>query len=119
MTDRRPMGSLERAVLEQLWAHEGGATPGEIREALDVEVGYTTVTTVLARLVEKGQVERERAGRGFRYQALSTEAELAARRMQEALKPVQDRSLVLSRFVDGLTDGDEQALRQILDELDR
>jgi predicted transcriptional regulator len=117
VTDRRPMGSLERAVLEQLWAHEGGATPGEIRAALEVEVGYTTVTTVLARLVEKGQVER--AGRGFRYRALSSEAELAARRMQEALKPVQDRPLVLSRFVDGLTDGDEQALRQILDELDR
>lgn len=113
------MGSLERAVLEQLWAREDGATPSEIRDALEVEVGYTTVTTVLARLVDKGQVERERAGRGFRYRALSSEAELAARRMQDALKPVQDRSLVLSRFVDGLTDGDEQALRQILDELDR
>lgn len=113
------MGSLERAVLEQLWVHEDGATPSEIRDALEVEVGYTTVTTVLARLVEKGQVERERAGRGFRYRAISSEAELAARRMQDALKPARDRSLVLSRFVDGLTDDDEQALRQILDELDR
>jgi predicted transcriptional regulator len=113
------MGSLERAVLAQLWAHEDGATPAEIRDALDLEVGYTTVTTVLTRLTEKGQVERERAGRGFRYRALSSEAELAARRMQEALKPVQDRSLVLSRFVDGLTEDDEQALRQVLDELDR
>lgn len=119
MTGRRPMGSLERAVLEQLWARADGATPGEIRDALEQEVGYTTVTTVLARLVDKGQAERERAGRGFRYRALSCEADLAARRMQDALKPVQDRSLVLSRFVDGLTDGDEKALRQILDELDR
>lgn len=113
------MGSLERAVLEQLWAQDDGATPAEIREALDGDIGYTTVATILTRLAQKGQVERERAGRGFRYRALSTEAELAARRMQDALKPVQDRSLVLSRFVDGQTDGDEQALRQILDELDR
>lgn len=113
------MGSLERAVLEQLWARHDGATPAEIRDALDVEVGYTTVTTILTRLAQKNQVARERAGRGFRYRALSTEAELAAQRMQDALKPVQDRSQVLSRFVDGLTEGDEQALRRILDELDR
>jgi len=106
-------------VLEQLWASAEGATPGEVRDAVAQDVGYTTVTTILTRLVQKGLVERERAGRAFRYRALSTEAEMAARRMQEALKPASDRSLVLSRFVDGLSDGDEQALRQILDELDR
>jgi predicted transcriptional regulator len=113
------MGALERAVLEQLWARDTGAKPGEIRDSLDTEVGYTTITTILARLVQKGQVERERVGRAFRYRAVATEAELAARRMQEALTPTSDRSLVLSRFVDGLSEGDAHALRQILDELDR
>lgn len=113
------MGALERAVLEQLWRHPEGATPAEVREALNDEVAYTTVTTILTRLTHKGQVEREKIGRGFRYRALSSEADLAARRMQDALGPVRDRSLVLSRFVDGLSEGDEQALRQVLDELDR
>lgn len=116
MTDRRPTGALERAVLEQLWARAEGATPGEIRAALDDQVAYTTVTTILTRLTQKGLAERESARRGFRYRALSSEAELAASRMQDALTPASDRTLVLSRFVDGLSNQDEAALRKILGE---
>lgn len=116
---RRATGTLERMVLEQLWLRPGGATPREVKEALADDLAYTTVMTILARLWKKGLVEREPSGRAFRYRALSGEADLAANRMQQALEPVDDRSLVLSRFVDGLSDDDELALRKILDELDQ
>lgn len=117
--DRRATGTLERMVLEQLWLRPEGATPREVKDALGEDLAYTTVMTILARLWKKGLAERELSGRAFRYRALRNEAELAATTMQAALEPVDDRSMVLSRFVDGLSEADEQALRKILEELDR
>jgi predicted transcriptional regulator len=116
---RRPTGSLERAVLEVLWSRPEGATPAEVRASLADDLAYTTVMTVLARLWQKGLAVREHEGRGFRYRASASEADLAAERMRALLDPVNDRRLALSRFVDGLSKRDERALRQILEDLDR
>ena len=118
MAGRRADGTLERAVLEQLWIRPEGATPGEVRKSLADELAYTTVMTILARLWRKGLVERDREGRAFRYRAVSSEADLTADRMRALLDPVGDRRLVLSRFVDGLSEGDEAELRRILEDLE-
>jgi predicted transcriptional regulator len=110
---------LEREVLEVLWQAPSGATPGEVRKRLHSGLAYTTVLTILRRLWQKGLVERESAGRAYRYRAVVSEADLAADRMRAAFEPVGDRRQALSRFVDGLSKRDERALRAVLDELDR
>src|SRR5687768_6414929 len=115
-SERRPMGSLETAVLAQLWAHPAGATPSEIRSGLTIDVAYTTVTTVLARLWKKQLVEREAQGRTFLYRSLLSEGELVARRMESVLEQTHDRRAALSQFVDGLSAKDGRVLRTLLDD---
>jgi len=113
------MGSLEADVLRYLWKLNGGATPGQVADALDVDIAYTTVMTVLTRLWRKGLVERERQGRAYAYRACGSEADFAAQRMRDALDRADDSKAALSRFVDTLSPRDSKALRQVLARLEK
>ncbi|HJT95077.1 MAG TPA: BlaI/MecI/CopY family transcriptional regulator [Mycobacterium sp.] len=109
------MGSLEADVLSTLWAVGKPMTPGEVGEAIDGDLAYTTIQTVLTRLSEKGMLQREPAGRTFRYHPLVSEGELAARKMRAALAGAQDRDDVLSHFAEDLTPAEAKKLRAFLD----
>ncbi|MBM9505236.1 BlaI/MecI/CopY family transcriptional regulator [Actinacidiphila acididurans] len=116
---RRPSGELEASVLAALWAAGGRAlTPADVQRDLGMELARTTVTTILARLYEKGSVSRTRAGRGYAYLPVQDSPGLAARRMRSELdKSAQDdRGTVLARFVSGLGPDDEALLRALLAE---
>lgn len=63
MAKRRPMGALETRVLEELWGSGGALTPAQVQAAIDGDLAYTTVMTILTRLWKKGQVTRSRSGR--------------------------------------------------------
>ncbi|MEX0912613.1 MAG: BlaI/MecI/CopY family transcriptional regulator, partial [Gemmatimonadota bacterium] len=52
-----------------LW-ERGPSTVAEVREALDDDLAYTTVLTVLRVLEEKGHVAHTEEGRAHRYRAL-------------------------------------------------
>jgi predicted transcriptional regulator len=116
---RRPSGELEASVLAALWAAAGRAlTPADVQRELGAGLARTTVTTILARLYEKGSVSRTRVGRGYAYLPVQDSPGLAARRMRTELdKSTQDdRSTVLARFVSGLNPSDEALLRALLSE---
>ncbi|WP_433038374.1 BlaI/MecI/CopY family transcriptional regulator [Actinomycetospora sp. CA-053990] len=113
---RRPRGTLEAAVLEVLWASGTPMTPSEVQVAVGGDLAYTTVQTILTRLHEKGSLRRSRAGRAHAYEPVSDEPGLAARRMRRVLDQRLDRDTVLARFVDDLSDDDEQLLRRLLGE---
>lgn len=116
MAERRPMGSLEADVLDVLWRGDEPLTPGEVLDALDAGLAYTTVMTILSRLWQKGLVERTKQGRAFAYRAVLSEADLAAGRMREAMAATSDRMATMSRFVDTLDKRETAALRALLEE---
>ena len=111
--NRRGAGELASEVLAILQA---GAplSPADVRERLGGDLAYTTVVTILSRLHAKGVLDRERTGRAFRYTPVADEPGLAARRMASVLAGEADREAVLARFVSGLSDEDEQAMRRML-----
>ena len=74
--------------------------------------------TILSRLLDKGLLERERAGRAFAYRPVADETGLAVRRMHQVLDEGPDREGVLARFLGSLSRDDERLLRRMLDELD-
>jgi predicted transcriptional regulator len=114
--EARGRGELESAVLDALFASSSAMTAGEVQQALPGGLAYTTVLTILVRLHGKGALERERRGRAYAYRPVSDEPGLAARRMRRVLDERPDRHAVLTRFVDDLSDDDEQALRGLLGE---
>ena len=114
-TPRRSQGDLEAMVLRCVWAAEKPLSPGEVRDAIDADVAYTTAMTVLTRLWEKGLLTRERDGRAYRYRAAIGEAAHAAGRMEAALAGITDRQAALGHFVGSLTPADAAELRRLLD----
>nr|WP_202557744.1 BlaI/MecI/CopY family transcriptional regulator [Streptomyces sp. SID5789] len=104
---------MEALVLTALREAEGPATAGWVQERLGGDLAYTTVITILTRLLEKGAVSRERAGRSFAWTP-ADQAGLAARRMRKVLDAESDREAVLASFVTGLDPDDERLLRDLL-----
>ena len=113
-SDRRGAGELAGQVLGILHEAAGPLSPADVRERLGGELAYTTVVTILSRLHAKGVLDRERAGRAYRYVPVADEAGLAALRMASALAGEADHEAVLARFVSGLSDEDDRALRRML-----
>lgn len=113
MGGRRSPGGLEQEVLAALGAADRALTPGEVRDSLGGGLAYTTVMTVLARLVDKGELTRERSGRAFAYRQ-APQAEVTARRMFGVLDAGGDRTAALTRFVGALSPEDERLIGELL-----
>lgn len=111
---RKKLGQLEAEVLAVLAGAEGYLSTGELLEELDGAPAYTTVNTVLFRLLDKKMVERSQRGRGFVYRLVVDESELAAERMFDHLRVANDPSSVLNQFIHGLSTSEEKALRALL-----
>ncbi|MFW5415280.1 BlaI/MecI/CopY family transcriptional regulator [Nocardiopsis sp. CNT-189] len=113
---RRRLGQLEAEVLAVLAGTDGFLSTGELRERLDGDPAYTTVNTVLFRLLDKGMVERSQRGRAFVYRLVVDESGLAAERMFGHLRLASDPSDVLNQFVHGLSAEEAAALRSVLND---
>ena len=116
--ERRGRGDLKQQVLSVLLAADTPMTPGQVRDAIDADLAYTTVMTVLNRLSEQGLVARRRAGRAFAYNAVVDQAEVTARQMQRLLATGEDRVAVLRQFLGVLSDDDERALIELIGRID-
>jgi predicted transcriptional regulator len=115
LSGRRRSGSLEQEILAVLWSAEHPLTPREVQRAIDSDLAYTTVMTILSRLHAKGLVERSRSGRAYAYSPFEHADDHAAQAMTEVLSGGVDRTAVLSRFVERLGPEEEAVLRRLLD----
>lgn len=96
---------MEIQILDELWAADGWVSGREVWERLgDENRAYTTVMTVLGRLVEKELVERVEDGRGHLYRAWGDPDELTAQAIRSLLSATQDPRIALAHFVEGLED---------------
>ncbi|MFD9864097.1 BlaI/MecI/CopY family transcriptional regulator [Streptomyces alboflavus] len=111
---RRGQGELEALVLASLREADEAVSAAWVQERLGGDLAYTTVITILTRLLAKGVVTRERAGRSFTWTSASDEAGLAAHKMRKVLDGEQDREAVLASFVTALSTEDERVLRDLL-----
>ncbi|MQY15819.1 hypothetical protein SRB5_60100 [Streptomyces sp. RB5] len=117
MTDqgrKLPNGAREAEILGLLQRAEGALTPGEVAERLGGEPAYSTVVTILTRMHAKQLLTRTRRGRAYAYAPVTDDPGFAARRMTSVLEERSDRRAVLTRFADGLSDGDAELLRELL-----
>ncbi len=64
---------LELKIMQVVWK-SGQCTVGDVQEALEPPLAYTTVQTMLNLLERKGKLKRELQGRAFVYTATISEA---------------------------------------------
>ncbi len=113
---RRPMGSLEAAILEVLWDSDDGLKPGDVLDRLEIEpvVSYSTVLTILRRLWKKGLVTRSKDGKAYLYRPTRSREEQVAQAMSEAFSGAADPSAALGHFVEQLSAEQTSALKRLL-----
>ena len=114
---RAGFGELEQAIMEVVWSTEGPVTGREVVDELarSRPVVYTTVLTVMDRLVGKGMLRRQRRGRAHTYRATSSRAAYTAELMASVLGSSDDRPAVLLHFVEQIPPDQAEALRAALD----
>jgi predicted transcriptional regulator len=108
----------ELDIMGVLWSR-GPSTVAEVQEALEDDLAYNTVLTMLKIMEEKGYVSRRAEGRAHRYAAeveRDEAGESALERMTERLFGGSPEKLLL-RLVDSELDAEE--LRRMRDLLDR
>lgn len=109
----------ELDVMAVLW-ERGPSTVAEVRAALEDDLAYTTVLTVLRTLEEKGSVGHEEAGRAYRYHALVAREAAGRSALQRMLGKLFGGSpeLLLTQLVDerGMASDELTRLRTLLDE---
>jgi BlaI family transcriptional regulator, penicillinase repressor len=109
------LGELERRVMDTLWAEPGRELTGrDVTDAL-ADFAYTTVATVLERLVHKGLVHRRMDGRTIRFTAIGTRGAHTAVLMRETLSVDVDPDTALIRFAQTLSRSEAAVLRKALD----
>lgn len=114
--NRRAHGELEAEVIAALVAADQPATVLEIQRSVDTDLSYNAVHTILNRLVDKGLVDREPAGRGHVYRSSRDAATVIARHMGALLDRGPSRTEVLRSFLGTLSEQDEDLLRTWLDQ---
>ena len=108
------LGILERRVMGILWAEGGGETTG--RQVADhlPEHAYTTVATVLDRLVHKGLLTRRMDGRSIRFTTVGSKGAHTAVLMRTLLSDDSDPESALQRFAESLSPTEAAILRRSL-----
>jgi BlaI family transcriptional regulator, penicillinase repressor len=125
MNEPRPeLSDAERDVLKALW--EQGERP--VRELLEVftaqgrQWAYTTLQTLLTRLVSKGYVESTKAGNALNYRANITREEFLQERLSVLAEDVCDgtTSPLMLALVEGgkLSTAEIDQLRLLLDQME-
>jgi predicted transcriptional regulator len=109
----------ELDVLAVLW-ERGPSTVAEVRRALDDELAYNTVLTVLRILEEKGHVTHEEEGRAHRYVPLVEREEAGESALRRITRKLFSGSpeLLLMRLVEDedLEEGEVRRMRDLLAE---
>ena len=103
--------------MDRLWDRDVDSTT--VRELFDElaaerDIAYTTVMSTMDNLHRKGWLARERDGRAYRYWPTMTREEHSAQLMHEALGIGGRSDLVLSHFVDRISDDESAGLRAAL-----
>ena len=115
------LGPRELETLDVLW-RESGLSAQELQGRLPGDQSTITLSTVqstLERLYRKGLLQRDKAGRAYRYRAATTRAEMISLMLRDMSRGIGggDLGAMISGFADFVAADDpdiERKLTQIL-----
>ena len=117
MSDLKPIqGELQAQLMAVLW-RSGSGTVEQVRSALPPrhQAAYTTIQTVLNRLVDRQMLARRKDGRMIVYRPRVSEAEYVSRSIERTLATasVDARQAALAKLIGDLDAGELSDLQDL------
>lgn len=113
----RLLGDLEAAVMRLMWARPAGTVRDILGDLTDAgrPLAYTTVMTVMGRLVGKGLLTRELTGKTHLYRAAMTEEEFLRGAAAEQVQALVDEfgDLAIAQILARVSDLSPRRRRQL------
>ncbi len=109
------LGELETAIMDVLWNHGAATVRAVLNHLQRTPLAYTTVLTVMTRLVEKGLLLRTRSGRVDIYRAAYGREEFARRSAVVAVRGLVDAygDVALAQFAAALEQADPERMARL------
>lgn len=82
------LGDLESDVMEIIWQSKGPISVRTVTQSLQKkrQIAYTTVMTIMGRLVEKGLLKRKESGKAYIYQPTYSREKFLTRVSRQIIK---------------------------------
>jgi predicted transcriptional regulator len=112
----RGIGDLEAVVMDRIWQRDGKVSVRDIFDELSStrSIAYTTVMSTMDNLYRKEWLTRERVGKAYLYWPTMSREERSARLMRAALASGGDSNLVLTHFLEAISDDESARLHEAL-----
>jgi predicted transcriptional regulator len=119
---RQVLGDLEAEIMEILWV-EGSAPVRTVHDRLakQREIAYTTVMTVMSRLVDKGILVRRQEGRAYIYAPVESRGAFCAGVVKNVVAGLFGGSIrpALAHFVENLSEDDVAELDELAEVIEQ
>ena len=101
------LGELELAIMNVVWTHKNVTVRGVLDALVEHRpIAYTTVMTVMGRLVDKGLLVADKQNKSYNYRAARTPEELESHtvnRVVQTLLTDFGGDLIIRQFVEQLS----------------
>ena len=114
----RPLGTLEQEIMDILWKKKEGSVRDVFEELKNGKsIAYTTVLTVMNRLIEKGCLRRKPDGNAFLYSPIQTQEKFLGAAIKKFLNNLSKdfgKELVARQFAKGIESLDPKIAKELL-----
>jgi len=88
LTKNKVLGELESEIMKIVWDCKSPVSVKAVTENLQKnrKIAYTTVMTIMGRLVEKGLLKRKTSGKAYDYQATYTKDRFLTKATRQIIK---------------------------------
>lgn len=113
------LGELEQKIMNIIWDQNTPVAVKDVVAVLNDDSAYTTVMTVMKRLVDKGLLNRELSGKNYVYIPKTEKKDFAKSKLEVLFESIVSSygELAISQFVDALKKNphDLETLKEYLD----
>ncbi len=113
----RPLGQLEQEIMDILWKKREGSVRDVVKQILrKKDIAYTTVLTVMNRLVEKGYLRRTETGVAFLYAPVQSQEKFLQTTFKKFLSILSrdfGRDVVVRQFMESIESLDPAVAKKL------
>lgn len=116
------LGFLEQSIMDVVWDANQPVKVSYVHSKLDDEKAYTSVMTVMNRLVKKGLLSRSKTKNYYEYEAIKSKKNYASNKVKAMFSSILNsyQNLAIAEFVNAVSENPDslEILKEYLENND-